>query len=103
LEQLPGCPMSPVFPDMWAPFNGIVSFLTTKCWGNVHDKGAVKMTASSVVDDDIDSYPRNAAHLGDTDSNFTSADKTGQWIYWDFKTLRIEPTRYTIGSRSLKG
>jgi hypothetical protein len=29
-------------------------------------------------------------------SEFHSEDELSQWICWDFKTLRIEPTHYTI-------
>jgi hypothetical protein len=85
-------PTMPVFPFMWAPFNGIISYLTAKCDGNVHDRGVVKITASSVS---RTYYPQNAADLEDNPS-FRSEDEPGQWICLDFKTLRIEPTHYTI-------
>jgi hypothetical protein len=42
--------------------SGIVSHLTTKCGGNVHDKGIVEITASSVSGT---AYPQNSANLED--------------------------------------
>jgi hypothetical protein len=67
-----------------------------KCGGNVHDKGAVEITASSV----LYGKPQNAADFGDKDLYFLSQEKPGQWICWDFKMLRIEPTHYTIRTHS---
>jgi hypothetical protein len=85
-------PAVPAFPFTRAPFNGVISYLTVKCSGNVHDRGVVEITASSVSYTD---YPRNTADLG-TNSDFWSEDEPGQWICLDFKTLRIEPTHNTI-------
>jgi hypothetical protein len=78
------------------PAGGVIAHLTVKCGGNIHDKGAVEVTASSVAErgENWRAF-RNAADLG-TDSCFWSNDRPGQWICWDFKALRIEPTRYTI-------
>jgi hypothetical protein len=67
--------------------------LTTKCGGNVHDKGVVEITASSVSDI---ACPQNAADLRDAYSYFCSRDEPLQRICFDFKTLRIEPTHYAI-------
>jgi hypothetical protein len=76
------------------PAGGVIAHLTAKYGGNLHDNGAVEITASSVGHSDC--TPRNAADLGNKDSYFCSDDKPGQWISWDFKALRIEPTHYTI-------
>jgi hypothetical protein len=70
--------------------SGIVSHLMGKCGGNIHDKGVVEITASS-----SSNRARNTANLED-DSCFCSENTPGQWICLDFKTLRIEPTHYTI-------
>jgi hypothetical protein len=84
-----------------APFKGIISHLTAKCGGNVHDRGIVEITASSAHQDDFGDYaPRNIADLG-TYSFFRSENKPGQWICLDFKTVRIEPTHYTIRTGKL--
>jgi hypothetical protein len=73
--------------------SGIVSYLTEKCGGNIHDRGVVEITASSVSNPD---YARNAADLGNWNSCFTSKDKPRQWICLDFKALRIELMHCTI-------
>jgi hypothetical protein len=79
--------------------SGIISYLTTKCGGNVHDRGVVEITASSVSNR---YYPQNAADLGNWNSFFCSKDKPRQWICLDFKTVRIESTHYTIRVSYLK-
>jgi hypothetical protein len=66
-----------------------------KCGGNVHDKGAVEITASSVANKYRE--PQNAADL-ETDLPFLSDNKPDQWIFRDFKVLRIDPTHSTIGT-----
>jgi hypothetical protein len=64
-----------------------------KCGGNVHGRGAVEMTASSVYGT---FSPRNAADLGTKYSYFFSENEPGQCICLDFKTIRIEPMHYTV-------
>jgi hypothetical protein len=87
-------PMAPKFPFTWAPFNGIISHLTAKYSSNVDDKGIVAITASSVC---ASLYPRCAADFEDlATSFFGSENQPNQWICFDFKALRIEPTHYTI-------
>jgi hypothetical protein len=82
-----------LFPFTWAPFNGILSYLTVKCGGNVHDRGVVKITASSVFKEQY--TPRYAADF-ESIWSFWSKNEPEQWICLDFKTLRVEPTHYTI-------
>jgi hypothetical protein len=90
------------------PFDGIISYLTRKHGGNVHEKGIVTITSKSDMYDD----PQYAMH-GDvrtyfkvadltSDSYFISKDAPGQWICWDFHELRVRPTHYTIKSMFLK-
>jgi hypothetical protein len=74
--------------------SGIIAHLTAKCGGNVHDKGVLEITVSSVYKEKYP--PRNAADFENVYSHFCSQDEPDQWICWDFKTLRIEPTHYTI-------
>jgi hypothetical protein len=81
------------FPVTSNPLDGLISYLTAKCGGNVHDKGAVEVTASSVNGSSF--APRNVTDLR-TKLSFASDNKPGQWICLDFKELRIEPTHYTI-------
>jgi hypothetical protein len=93
--------------------NGIISYLTAKCRGNVHAKGLVEITVSSNSDS-----AWNVANLDDENpwttveimtnywshsrddyymrSNFCSENEPDEWICWDFKILRIEPAHYTI-------
>jgi hypothetical protein len=92
--------------------HGIISYLTRKHGGNVHDKGIVTITSKSVISDDPKYAARNVADLTyDSDfcskneslsSVFCSSWERGQWICWDFRNLRVRPTHYTIKSFKLK-
>ena len=80
------------------PLEGIIAHLTRECGGNVHDKGMVEVTASSVVRGFFGtSRPRNAVELG-TNLNFCSLPKKNSWIRYDFKGRRVAPTSYSIRS-----
>jgi hypothetical protein len=78
--------------------DGIISYLTQKHGGNVHDKGIVTITSKSVRGDDV---PRNVADLT-SPSQFRSDHGFVQWICLDFHEIRVCPTHYTIKSASLK-
>jgi uncharacterized coiled-coil protein SlyX len=80
---------------------GIISYLTRKHGGNVHDKGIITITSKSVWADDPQYAPRNLADFT-SDLYFNSRDEPGQWICWDFHQLRVRPTRYTITSGHLQ-
>jgi hypothetical protein len=60
------------FPFVSNALRGIVSHLTVKCGGTVHDNGIAKITASSV--ENSEEAPRNAADLR-IDPWFSSQDK----------------------------
>jgi hypothetical protein len=75
------------------PVGGLIAHLMVKCGGNVHNKGAVEITASSVAGSSC--APRKAADLV-TVSIFLSQNESGGWICWDFKVLRIEPRHCTL-------
>jgi hypothetical protein len=81
--------------------DGIISYLTRKHGGNVHDKGIVTITSLSVYHDDPEYAVRNVADL-ESGSNFCSKRQPGQWICWDFRKLRVRPTHYTVKSPSLR-
>jgi hypothetical protein len=86
------------------PLNGIISYVTRKSGGNVHKKGAVVITSSSVYEDytqNSQCSQENVAELT-SDSLFCSIDAPGQWICWDFRERRIWPTHYTIRTGGLK-
>jgi hypothetical protein len=76
-------------------FDGIISYLTRKHRGNVHDKRIVTITSKSVFCDEPGYGPRQVADLT-SQLHFQSKDKHGQWISWNFHEMRVRPTHYTI-------
>lgn len=74
--------------------DGIIASFTRQCGGNVHDKGIVNVTSSSVHD--VFS-PKNAVDL-ETDSRFVSQDEPDSWICYDFKDARVIPRSYSVRS-----
>jgi hypothetical protein len=83
-------------------FDGIISYLTEKHGGNVHDEGIVTITSKSVHDDDPKYAVWNVADLTSTDSIFYSKDEPGQWVRWDFHEMRVRPTHYTVKSYAMR-
>jgi hypothetical protein len=81
--------------------DGIISYLTRKHGGNVHDNGIVTITSKSLHSGDPRYALRNVADLT-TDWRFDSDDEPGQWVCWDFHEMRIHPTYYTIRAKYLK-
>jgi hypothetical protein len=101
----PSPALPPIQPAPELPLNetksldGIISYLTRKHGGNVHDKGIVTITSKSI---EKPCYPpRNAADLT-TDIGFHSMNEPDQWICWDFHDMRLRPTCYTRRSCGLK-
>jgi hypothetical protein len=79
-----------------SPFSGVIAYLTARYQGNVHDQGVVNITA--YVDNKNPNYdPKNVADLG-TDSIYDSGCVPNQWICFDFKTMEVAPTHYTVRS-----
>jgi hypothetical protein len=80
---------------------GIISYLTQKHRGHVHDKGIVTITSKSVLSDDSENAGWN---LADFTSHYGFITKSGpdQWVCWDFHESRIRPSHYTIRSKWLK-
>jgi hypothetical protein len=66
-----------------------------RSYSSVHGKGAAEITASSVYPLGS-AAPHNVVDFKNQYSDFDWKDQPSQWIYWDFKTLKIEPTHYTI-------
>jgi hypothetical protein len=83
-----------------APMEGIISHLTKKHGGNVHEKGIVTITSKSMVNDS-DNGLKNLAELTDY-SAFASEDGPGQWLCWDFGEMCVRPSHYTIRGGCLK-
>ena len=81
--------------------DGIIAYLTLVHCGNVHDRGIVNVTASSVHNEDSANHPRNALELG-TNSPFISNDEQNAWICYDFRDRRVIPKSYSIRSCDYK-
>ena len=71
---------------------GIIEHLQRECGGNVHDKGIVNVTASSVVSSDY--LPKSVVSRGD----FYTQNQPDQWICYDFKHQSVSPTSYSVRS-----
>ena len=74
--------------------NGIIAYLTRQCGGNVHEKGAVTVTASNKGGD---AEPKDIVDLG-TDSYFYTINEENSWVCYDFKDRGVIPTGYAIKS-----
>ena len=91
--------------DPAKPLSGIIAHLTNECKGNVHDKGVVQVTASSVNGPSFNWDPKFAADLASKQASkcFASGDKEGSWICYNFNDMRVKPSSYSIRmSRDLK-
>ena len=71
----------------------IIQYLSERYHGNVHTKGIVHISASSIVDD-----VQNVVEQNDH-KYFSSEDKTGSWIQFDFKERKILLDHYTIKNK----
>jgi hypothetical protein len=78
-----------------APLRGIISHLSERCGGNVHDHGLVTITANRPCDPSH--AAKNVADLT-TDSYFNSISEPNQWICYDFNRMKVKPTHYSIRS-----
>jgi hypothetical protein len=79
------------------PLDGIIAHLTRVHGGNVHDRGVVIVSASSVWNS---STPvRNAVELGER-RTFESEMAPNEWVCYDFKDRRVELTDYSIANFS---
>jgi hypothetical protein len=73
--------------------DGVISYLTAKVGGNVHDKGAISVTASSAS-----SPAKIVVDLQNRASYFQSKNEPNSWICYDFKEMKIAPTCYSLVS-----
>jgi hypothetical protein len=83
---------------------GIVSFLTTKHNGNVHDSGIVTITAKSPLVDPLDNSKFAVRNLVDLRSStaYLSENTPDQWVSFDFGNKRINMGHYTLLNRAMK-
>jgi hypothetical protein len=71
--------------------DGIISYLTGKCGGNVHDNSLISVTVSGVTD-----HPKNAVDLRNRSTYFQSRDEPNSWICYDFKAMEVTSIHYSI-------
>jgi hypothetical protein len=74
--------------------DGVMAFLKRSHGGNVHDKGVVNVTASSIGW----SEPKNVADIGVQSVFYTTSKTSSEWVQYDFKGMRIRPSHYTLRS-----
>jgi hypothetical protein len=103
LSQSPALPMgktarstkSLIVPsDVHSPLNGIIAHLSRTHGGNVHDRGIVHVSSSSVTASYV---AKNAVDL-DQSNAFDSEYAPNQWLCYDFKDRRIELAAYSIAA-----
>ena len=83
------------------PLEGIIAYLTKQCGGNVHHKGLVTCTSSSIVEQyrADHGYPWNAVDFSQ-ETLFHSQPEIEPWLSYDLKDKRIFVTGYSIRSRN---
>ncbi|KAK8888408.1 hypothetical protein M9Y10_039478 [Tritrichomonas musculus] len=77
-------------------FKGIIHHLQEQYKGNVHDKGVVEITSSSVYVESCS--PKNAANF-ESYLYFASNNEENAWICYDFKDRKVKPSHYSLRSR----
>jgi hypothetical protein len=80
------------------PFDGILSFLTGECGGNVHNKDTIEVSASGICWSD--SPLSVVVDFKSNSRGFATTNVTNSWIRIDFRKYRIKPTHYSIRSRT---
>ena len=101
--------------DESKPLEGIIAHLTRECGGDVHRKGIVNITASSVrVRSPVNRIGGPGPGLVleqfcptgmENEFNFCSKNERNAWICYDFKERRVIPTSYSVrssGGKNLK-
>ena len=78
--------------------DGIIAYLTREFGGNVHDKGIVNVTGSSVEGNIHECLPSNVVDLETESYYLSSLHLPNAWICYDFKDLRVIPTSYSVRS-----
>lgn len=73
-------------------FNGIIKYLTDKAGGNLHDKGIIETSTNGL---DKSNLPKHLLDFNES-SFYHSGNASDIWIIFDFKTMKIKPTNYSI-------
>lgn len=89
-----GAQLSEDYSDTSSPFNGVFAHMTQKSGGNPHDKGLVKVSASSTGNTGIDT-PSKILNFG-REHHWYTKNEPNQWIRFDFGQKTISPTAYTL-------
>jgi hypothetical protein len=76
-----------------SPLDGIIRYLSWRCQGNVHERGLVRITATSVY---TDRCPAHQLADLDSDNYFASKDDRDQWFCYDFTDHRVVLTDYSV-------
>jgi hypothetical protein len=79
-------------PTSASSLDGIIGYLTKKHGGNVHDQGIIEVSSSTANGSLLG---KNAANLLSHDY-FHSMNVSNQWLCYDFKTLKVRPTHYSV-------
>lgn len=83
--------------DSTKSFEGIIAYLTKQCNGNVHEKGVVDVSATSVYSG---SYPpKFAVDFNDHVNFYCSQNAEDSSICYDFKDKKVQPSSYSIEIR----
>jgi hypothetical protein len=85
--------------DFGRPLLGILTFLSQQNGGGLHQKGIVKVSASSHFSNRV---PENILNFSQ-DSYFYSEDAADQWIGYEFTSCLVTPDRYTLQTRQYGG
>jgi hypothetical protein len=76
---------------------GIIHYLKTSDARDVQDGGLFDITSSSISSAYPGRVPKNVSDF-ETDNDFCSEGLPDQWICYDFKTLRVRVTHYSLRS-----
>jgi hypothetical protein len=82
-----------------SPLDGIISHLTAKFGGNIHDRGVVRITGNRVLNDNSSYAAKNVVDLG-TDSHFLSVSDAKDSHCFDFTKMAFKPTHCSIRTNS---
>jgi hypothetical protein len=85
-----------ILPKSEGSLDGIICYLTGKYEGNVSDREIVSVSSSSCHS----SYPARHAVDLQTTTYFQSDNSPNQWLCYDFKHQKVQPTHYSIHAPS---
>ena len=77
------------------PFDGVVAHLTSECGGNIHQKGIVNITASSVKTNE----PYRIVDYS-SETHFVTQDQRDAFVQVHFLQHQLKLTNYTLKSHS---